>query len=176
MAQTGSSTQMNLFHSETAVTTPTLPKKTRCSGVPIYRVALIREGKMRCYDTRIRSSATASELLHRYLADVDREHFVAVLLDRKNQVIGLHTVSIGSLTASIVHPREVFKIAILANSAAVIFGHNHPSGDPQPSQEDRALTARLVEAGKLLGIDVIDHTVIGDGTSRYFSFADAGIL
>ncbi len=151
-------------------------KKERCSGVPIYKVSLVREAKMHCYDTSIRSSSNVSEMLHRYLADVDREHFVVLLLNRKNQVIGLHTVSIGSVTASIVHPREVFKVAILANSTAIICGHNHPSGDPTPSTEDRELTSRLVEAGKLLGIEVLDHIIVGDGSQRYFSFADEGLL
>jgi DNA repair protein RadC len=75
-------------------------------------------------------------------------------------VIGIHTVSVGSLSASIVHPREVFKAAILSNCAALILAHNHPSGDPHPSQEDRVLTARLVEAGKLVGISVLDHIII----------------
>ena len=98
-----------------------------------------------------------------------------ILLDQKNKVIGIHTVSIGSLTASIVHPRETFKIAILANCASIILGHNHPSGSPQPSREDRALTTRLVEGGKLLGISVLDHVIIGD-ENKYFSFADEGLL
>src|SRR5437899_11123120 len=89
---------------------------------------------------------------------------MVAMLDQKNKVIGINTVSMGSLTASVVHPREVFKIAILANCASIILGHNHPSSDPTPSKEDRALTARLVEAGKLLGISVIDHVIIGDGT------------
>ena len=86
---------------------------------------------------------------------------MVILLDRKNAPIGLNTVSIGSLTASVVHMREVFKPAILANAAAILCGHNHPSGDPTPSREDRALTQRLVEAGKLLGIAVLDHIVLG---------------
>jgi DNA repair protein RadC len=98
------------------------------------------------------------------------------LLDRKNRVIGINLVSIGSLTAAVVHPREVFKPAILANAAALIVCHNHPNGDVQPSQEDRTLTRRLVEAGKLLGMEVLDHIILGDGTTTYFSFADAGIL
>src|SRR5262249_19479050 len=98
------------------------------------------------------------------------------LLNQKNRVVGVNTVSIGSLTASVVHPREVFKPAILSNAAAIILAHNHPSGQPQPSQEDRVLTVRLVAAGKLLGISVLDHVVIGDGTSAYFSFADEGLL
>ena len=81
----------------------------------------------------------------------------------------------GSLTASIVHPSEVFKVAILG-IVQLYIGHNHPSGQSQPSQEDRALTQRLVEAGKLLGISILDHVIIGDGTSAYFSFADEGLL
>jgi DNA repair protein RadC len=116
----------------------------------------------------------ASTLLQTYLDGVDREHFVILMLDRKNQIIGINTVSIGSLTASVVHPREVYKPAILSNCAALVLAHNHPSGDPHPSQEDRALTARLVEAGKLLGISVLDHVILGD--KRYFSFADEGVL
>jgi DNA repair protein RadC len=109
------------------------------------------------------------------VTDVDREHFVVLMLDQKNKVVGIHTVSVGSLTASIVHPREMYKVAILSNAASLICGHNHPSGDCQPSREDRALTTRLVEAGKLLGIAVLDHIIIG-GEGRYFSFADEGLL
>jgi len=126
-------------------------------SLPIYRVMLVRERQLPYDQPQIRSSADASRLLATYLADVDREHFVVFMLDQKNHVIGIHTVSMGSLTASIVHPREVFKAAILANAATILCGHNHPSGDPQPSQEDRAITHRLAEAGKLLGINVVDH-------------------
>ena len=104
------------------------------------------------------------------------QHFMVILLDRKNAPIGINTVSIGSLTASVVHPREVLKPAILANTASFICGHNHPSGDPAPSREDRALTQRLVEAGKLLGIALVDHIILGDGTITYCSFADQGLL
>ena len=149
--------------------------KTKQASIPIYRVTLVREGKMPTYESRIRSSATASTLLQEYLADTDREHFVILMLDQKNQVIGIHTVSIGSLSASIVHPRETFKAAILANAAALICGHKHLSGDCQPSKEDRAITTRLVEGGKLLGISVLDHVIIGD-ENKYFSFADEGLL
>jgi DNA repair protein RadC len=144
-------------------------------SLPIYRVMLVREARMPYDQPQIRSSADACRMLATYLADVDREHFVVLLLDQKNHIIGIHTVSMGSLTASIVHPRETFKAAILANAAAIICGHNHPSGDPQPSQEDRAITLRLVDAGKLLGINVVDHIIIGSA-GRYFSFADEGLL
>jgi DNA repair protein RadC len=124
---------------------------------------------------QIRCSADAARLLWEYLDGVDREHFVIVLLDQKNKVIGINTVSIGSLTASVVHPREVFKTAILSNAATIICGHNHPSGDTAPSQEDRLITTRLASAGKLLGINVMDHIIIGS-VGKYFSFADEGLL
>jgi DNA repair protein RadC len=165
--QTATNEQTTLFATEHS----TKPKQAR---IPIYRVTLVREGKMPTYESRIRSSANAYSVLQEFLADTDREHFVILMLDQKNQVIGLHTVSIGSLTASVVHPRETFKAAILANAAAIICGHQHLSGDPQPSREDRAITQRLVESGKLLGINVLDHVIVGDG--RYFSFADEGLL
>ena len=106
---------------------PSKPKRS----IPIYRVTLVREGKMPTYESRIRSSASAYTVLQEYLDGVDREHFVVMLLDQKNSAIGLHTVSIGSLTASIVAPREVFKVAILANCANILIAHNHPSGAPR---------------------------------------------
>ena len=144
--------------------------------VPVYRVTLVREAAITAPGPRLRGAAQAAELLRQYLGAVDREHFVVILLDRKNAPIGINTVSIGSLTASVVHMRETFKAAILANAAAILCGHNHPSGDPEPSREDRALTKRLVDAGKLLGIAVVDHVIVGDGTTTYFSFADQGLL
>lgn len=93
---------------------------------------------------------------------LDRENFVVLLLDTKNKVIGINTVSIGTLNSSLVHPREVFKPAILASAAALILAHNHPSGDPKPSREDIEVTKRLIEAGGLLGIQVLDHIIVGD--------------
>src|SRR5262252_1719496 len=135
--------------------------KPKQASIPIYRVTLVREGKMPTYESRIRSSASAYTVLQEYLADTDREHFVILMLDQKNGVIGIHTVSVGSLTASIVHPRETFKAAILANAAAIICGHQHLSGDPQPSREDRAITQRLYQAGKVLGVNLLDHIIVG---------------
>jgi len=149
--------------------------KPKPASVPVYKIMLVREGRVPCYNQQIRSAVDASTLLHTYLADVDREHFVIILLNQKNRIIGVSTISIGSLTASIVHPREVYKSAILSNAASIICGHNHPSTDCQPSREDRAITTRLVDAGKLLGISVLDHVIIG-GDGRYFSFADEGLL
>ena len=103
-----------------------------------------------------------------------RECFKAVLLDSKNTIIKDVTISEGSLSSSIVHPREAFNAAVRESAAAVVFLHNHPSGDPEPSPEDHAVTRRLLASGDILGIRVLDHLVIGDG--RYVSFADQGWL
>ena len=103
-----------------------------------------------------------------------KEQFVVILLDTKNKVIGTEVISEGSLTNSTVHPREVFQPAILQHAAAIAVAHNHPSGDPHPSKEDRQLTEVLLAAGKTLGIPLLDHLVIGDGT--YYSFQEAGLV
>jgi len=124
--------------------------------------------------TRLSSSADLFRHFHPTLRDLKHELFKVVLLDAKNTVIRESTVSEGSLTLSIVHPREVFAMAIRESAAGVIFLHNHPSGDPTPSAEDRRLTERLVAAGEVLGIRVLDHMIMGDG--RYISFADEGWL
>jgi DNA repair protein RadC len=124
--------------------------------------------------TKITSSRDLFTHYHPALRDLRHEVFKVILLDAKHAIMRDTTVSEGSLTLSIVHPREVFTLAVKESAAAVIFLHNHPSGDPTPSQEDRALTARLVSAGEVLGIRVLDHLVIGDG--RYVSFADQGWL
>jgi DNA repair protein RadC len=101
-----------------------------------------------------------------------QEHFVCLYLNTKNQVIGKETVFIGSLNSSIVHPREVYKEAIRRSSASVICLHNHPSGDPTPSREDIEVTRRLLDAGKIIGIDLLDHLIIGDG--RFYSLKEKG--
>jgi len=108
------------------------------------------------------------------LRDRKKEEFRCVLLDTKNRFLREETVSTGSLTASLVHPRETFKAAVRESAAAVIFVHNHPSGDARPSQEDIALTRRLVQAGDLLGIRVLDHVIVGDG--GHYSFRDSGLI
>jgi len=122
------SQQLGFLQDETPTTTP---KKEKCPGISIYKVTLVREGKMPWGDSRMRNSATVSAILHQYLEGVDREHLCVVLLDQKNQIVGVSTISIGSLTASVAHPREIFKVAILANCASIIIAHNHPSGAPR---------------------------------------------
>lgn len=103
-----------------------------------------------------------------------KEHFLALLLDTRNQLIKVAEISIGSLDTSIVHPREVFKEAIAASAASVIFAHNHPSGDPAASEDDVKLTKRLAEAGDIVGIDVLDHIIIGD--KKYLSLKREGLF
>jgi DNA repair protein RadC len=103
-----------------------------------------------------------------------KEHFLSLHLNSKNQLIREVLVSIGSLSTSVVHPREVFAPAVRDSTAAIIFLHNHPSGDPAPSREDRDCTQRLVHAGQILGIRVLDHVVLGH--EDYYSFADSGLL
>jgi DNA repair protein RadC len=110
------------------------------------------------------------------LQHLRKEVFKAVLLNTKHQMLKDVTVSEGSLSASLVHPREAFLPAIKESAAAVIFLHNHPSGDPTPSTEDKELTLRLVEVGQLIGISVLDHIIIGSGSPGYISFRDAGLL
>jgi DNA repair protein RadC len=108
-------------------------------------------------------------------SDIDRnkEHFWAMGLDTKNQIQYLELVSLGLLNQSLVHPREVFRFAVMKGVANVILCHNHPSGDPAPSDQDKAVTRRLVEAGQVLGISVLDHVIVGDA-GAYFSFREAG--
>ena len=111
----------------------------------------------------VRGPADVLALLGDELRGEEREQFLVLLLDGKHRLKGRSLVSIGSLSTSIVHPREVFRPAIRAAAAAVLCVHNHPSGDPEPSQEDLAVTQRLDQAGKLLGIPLLDHVVLGDG-------------
>lgn len=109
-----------------------------------------------------------------FLNQETKEYFITLHLDGKNRIICLDTVSLGSLNQSIVHPREVFKTALLSSAAALILIHNHPTGDPTPSSEDLAITRRLREAGEILGLKVLDHIIVGDG--EYLSFVERGLL
>ncbi|HBE80346.1 MAG TPA: DNA repair protein RadC [Firmicutes bacterium] len=139
--------------------------------LPIYQVRLVRDGSQRSNLKKIVKPTDVTEILNAFLTGVDRENFVVIMLNTKNQIIGINTVAIGMLSSCPVHPREVFKPVILANAAGVILGHNHPSGEPSPSQDDLALTNRLRDAGELLGIPVIDHIIIGD-EGRFYSFKE----
>lgn len=123
---------------------------------------------------RVRSAADAFRVLSPLARGLDREHFWRLDLDSRGGLLGCELVSVGSLTASIVHPREVFKGALLNNAARVMVAHNHPSLDLRPSGEDRQVTKRLLLAGFLLGIELEDHLIVAE--DRYFSFKEAGFL
>jgi DNA repair protein RadC len=122
---------------------------------------------------QVRSAADVAGIMMPRLRDSVREEFVALLLDTKHRVIENKTISIGHLNASLVHPRELFRECVRRSAAAVILVHNHPSGDPSPSPDDLSLTKRLEEAGRLLGITVLDHVIVGD--NRYISLRERGL-
>lgn len=141
---------------------------------PRWRIALVRELAGPSFPVEnLRTSSDVWQAF-RFLEHRDREEFWITALDGKNRLIGTHQVSVGTLNASLVHPREVLKPLILASAAACLLVHVHPSGDPTPSPEDRAITARLIEVCDLLGVQILDHVIIGAG--RYHSFADRGEL
>lgn len=122
----------------------------------------------------IRSPEDGADYLMEEMRQLKQEHFVVLFLNTKNQVIHQQTIFIGSLNASIVHPREVFREAVRRSSASIICAHNHPSGDPTPSQEDIQVTKRLVEAGKMMGIELLDHIVIGN--RKFVSLKEKGYV
>ena len=122
----------------------------------------------------VKSPEDVAVLVQPRLRDKKKEYFLALFLDTRNQLIKLAEISVGSLDTSIVHPREVFKEAIAASAASVIFAHNHPSGDTDPSGDDIKLTKRLAEAGELVGIEVLDHIIIGE--RNYLSLKGQGLF
>ena len=111
---------------------------------------------------KISSPEDAWVLFKQYLDGADREHFVVMALDTKNQPTAIQTCHIGSLNTSMAHPREIMKVAILSNAASLILGHNHPSGNPDPSQEDLNVTRKLKEACQLFDVDLLDHIILGE--------------
>ncbi len=122
----------------------------------------------------INSPSDVADLVMEEMRNLDREHFRIMHLSTRNNVLGISAVSVGSLNSSIVHPRECFKEAIRRNANSIILLHNHPSGDPSPSREDLDITRRLTEGGKILGIEILDHVIIGE--KRYVSLKEQGII
>ncbi|MEM7410627.1 MAG: DNA repair protein RadC [Myxococcota bacterium] len=148
-----------------------VPELTRLPGVGTAKAASLCaafELGRRCAARRLPEGAVLSSpeaVFRRFAARLRRapqEHFIVVLLDGRHRILGEETVSLGTLTASLVHPREVFRPALRASAAALLLVHNHPSGDPSPSLEDREVTRRLAEAGEILGIRVVDHVVVAE--------------
>lgn len=146
---------------------------TKYKGLKV-KTQLIREGPAEEHGSSLSNSEDVARFVESELKNADREHFLSILLNTKNVPIGVDEISIGSLNQSIIHPREVFKTAILASAAALVLVHNHPSGDPEPSREDIKITERLVEAGELLGIPLLDHVIIAG--ERHFSLCDKGLI
>ena len=140
--------------------------------IPVYRVQLVRESALPTDADKI-GPDNAGDVVARYLEGADREHFVVLLLDNKLRLTGINTVSIGTLDSTCAHPREVFKAAILHNASRIILAHNHPSGDTTPSSDDVQITKRFVEVGELIGIPVVDHVIVGEGS---FSFYEHGLM
>lgn len=130
-----------------------------------YEIQMV---KSEVKETKVKYYAYDSDSVYRFLLDfcemdkMTKEHLIELALSAKGEIIGYHIVAVGDLTGAIVHPREVFQFAIIANAASIIVAHNHPSGDPSPSINDIAITKRLKEAGKLIGIKLLDHLVIGE--------------
>ncbi|SDZ00175.1 DNA repair protein RadC [Bacillus sp. 166amftsu] len=145
--------QLNLLES------PALLKQP-AKRVNIVHLKMVKEGSLLYKERRIKSPEDASVLLKQFLGEVDREYFIVLCLDTKNQPTAINVCHIGSLNASIVHPREVLKPAIISNAASIIVAHNHPSNDPTPSREDIEVTKRLAEAGKIIGVELLDHVIV----------------
>lgn len=149
----------------------------------IYSLRLVKEHDITYFlphRQAVACTQKAANLVAQLLANVDREHFVICLFDAKRRLTGVHTAHVGTLTSSTVHPREVYKVAILTNADSIILAHNHPSGDIQPSREDKAITKRLILAGQTLGIPILDHIIVGFPPELdhfvYFSFAEESML
>ena len=140
--------------------------------VNIVSLKLVRESTVLYKDRKVRTPEDAYQLLKPFLAESDRDRLILLTLDTKSQPTAIHTVSVGTLNSSLVHPREVMKVAILSNSASIIVAHNHPSQDLTESREDVEVTKRLAEAGKVLGID---HLIIG-GKDNYLSMKEKSLF
>ena len=148
--------------------------KKRLKGLSMITLQMVRE-EVEYYSTKkITSPKDMEEVVRQFIGDADREVFLAVNLSTANTINSIHVISIGTLSQSLVHPRECFKAALLSNAQAVVFAHNHPSGSVEPSSEDRQITGQLKQCGQLLEIQVLDHVIIGE--KGYFSFQENALL
>jgi len=154
----------------------TIPRPDQpAKRVQVVGLRMVRESASLLYsDRKIQTPTDAANLFRQFIGDFDRECFAIICLNTKNEPTALHQVSTGTLNASLVHPRETFKLAILANSASIIACHNHPSGQPEPSREDVELTERLRDSGCLLGISLLDHIILGNG--NFVSMKERGLM
>lgn len=142
--------------------------------ISMVSLRLVRERTVPFQTRKLCDSQSVYELFRKMAEDLDREAIWIACLDTKSHVTCLSQVSLGTLNSAPAHPRELLKIALMANANAIITVHNHPSGDPEPSPEDRNVTTQIKSASQILGIQLLDHLIVGDG--RYYSFADQGDL
>jgi DNA repair protein RadC len=143
--------------------------------ISIFRITLVKDRRVAFEQSQLVNSQQSQPLIKKLIesqGQPDREQFCVILLNSKNEIIGLNIVSTGNLSSAPVHPREVLKPAILSNASAMILCHNHPSGDLSPSPEDIAITARIIQASKIMGIQVHEHLIISMQDDSYYSFAD----
>lgn len=147
------------------------------NNISIVKINMVKERTLSYATNTVSDPQNAYDILKKFIETCccnDRENMIVMCLNTKNKVVALNLVSIGSLNDALVHPREVFKAAILSNAHSIILAHNHPSGDPTPSREDREITRHLQEAGELMGIPVMDSLILGDNT--YVSMKDRGMM
>jgi DNA repair protein RadC len=166
-----------------AISEASLEELSQIKGIGLAKAAQIKacfelgkrqdlEPELR--DFNIKDPQSVIKAIRASIQDKAKEHFKLILLNPRNKIIGISTISIGILNASLVHPREVFKDAITHSAASVVLAHNHPSGDPEPSEDDLTITKRLIEAGKILGIEVLDHILVVK--NGFFSFKEKGLI
>lgn len=143
--------------------------------IDIVSLRMIKESSVLYAARKIGTPKDVVNLVREFLEDADREQMIVCCVNQKNEPTSISVVSVGTLNSSLIHPREIFKTAIMSNAASIFLAHNHPSGDPNPSKEDIDITHNLKEAGEILRIKVLDHVIIGDN-ARYTSFKEKGLL
>lgn len=171
------------FGNVKAISQATIEELSQIKGIGLAKAAQIKacfelgkreelEPELKNFD--IKDPEAVVKAIRASIKDKAKEHFKLILLNPRNKIIGISTISIGTLNASLVHPREVFKDAITHSAASVVLAHNHPSGDPEPSEDDLKITKKLVDSGQILGIEVLDHIVIGK--NNFCSFKERGLI
>jgi len=166
-----------------AISQATIEELSQVKGIGLAKAAQIKacfelgkreelEPEQKDFD--IKNPESVVKAIRASIKDKAKEHFKLILLNPRNKIIGISTISIGTLNASLVHPREVFKDAIIHSAASVVLAHNHPSGDPEPSEDDLKITKKLVDSGKILGVEVIDHIIIAK--NGFKSFKEEGLI
>ncbi len=171
------------FGNVKAIGQATIEELSQIKGIGLAKAAQIKasfelgrreelEPELKNFD--IKDPESVVKAIRASIKDKAKEHFKLILLNPRNKIIGISTISIGTLNASLVHPREVFKDAIMHTAASVVLAHNHPSGDPEPSEDDIKITKKLVDSGKILGIEVLDHIIIGK--NNFCSFKERGLI